>query len=163
MVYMTLNQAAKACGKSSGTLSKAVKNGKLSVIEKNDDGSFKIDPAELFRVFPMETATPSFEQLEAPKNTIGSTQEIEILRELAEDRKIALNDLKRRLNEAELRAAKAEERLNKAHEEARAEREKLMLWLEHKPLENKAILPPVEKEPPTTRRWWQRQKKTESI
>lgn len=47
----TLNEAASECGKAKSTISKAIKSGKLSA-EKNDDGSFSIDPSELFRVYP---------------------------------------------------------------------------------------------------------------
>lgn len=62
MAY-TLGQAAKACGKSKSTLSKAVKAGKIS-ITKNDDGSFHIEPVELFRVFPAVSQTGEGEQSE---------------------------------------------------------------------------------------------------
>ena len=48
---LTLNQAAKECGRAKSTLSKAIKSGKLSAVSQ-DDGSYLIDPAELFRVFP---------------------------------------------------------------------------------------------------------------
>lgn len=62
---LTLGQAAKETGVSKGTLSKAVKSGKLSA-ERNDDGSFAIDPAELFRVFPKQSETVTGERLETP-------------------------------------------------------------------------------------------------
>lgn len=48
---LTLNQAAKECGRAKSTLSNAIKSGKLSA-EQGDKGAFLIDPAELFRVFP---------------------------------------------------------------------------------------------------------------
>lgn len=47
----TLGQAAKAAGISKSTLSKAVHNGRVSA-RKTETGSFEIDPAELFRVYP---------------------------------------------------------------------------------------------------------------
>ena len=50
---LTLGQAAKECGRSKATLSKAIKSGRLSVAAKTSAG-FEIDPAELFRVFPKE-------------------------------------------------------------------------------------------------------------
>ena len=64
MVY-TLGQAAKACGMSKATLSKAVKSGKISA-SKNTDGSFSIEAVELHRVYPI---TVYSEQLETPKST----------------------------------------------------------------------------------------------
>lgn len=54
---LTLGQAAKESGKSKATISKAIKSGKLSVIAQTSAG-YEIDPAELFRVFPKETAQP---------------------------------------------------------------------------------------------------------
>jgi hypothetical protein len=53
-MYLTLGQAAKEAGVAKSTISKALSSGKLSYREKNSDG-YKIDPAELFRVFPKTT------------------------------------------------------------------------------------------------------------
>ena len=47
---LTLNQAAKDCGRAKSTISKAIKTGKLSH-EKGDKGAFLIDQSELHRVF----------------------------------------------------------------------------------------------------------------
>jgi len=81
MAY-TLGQAAKACGKSKSTLSKAVKAGKIS-ITKNDDGSFSIEPVELFRVFPAVSQTGEGEQSEhksTPQETgRNATKDIELI------------------------------------------------------------------------------------
>lgn len=48
---LTLGQAAKEAGVSKPSLSAAIKNGRLSA-HKNESGSYEIDPAELFRVYP---------------------------------------------------------------------------------------------------------------
>lgn len=48
--FLTLSQAAKRVGKSKATISKAIAEGRLSVANRDTTG-FKIDPAELFRVF----------------------------------------------------------------------------------------------------------------
>jgi hypothetical protein len=50
-MHYTLGQAAKATGKSKPTIMRAIRDGKISCIEKTTDG-YKIDPAELHRVFP---------------------------------------------------------------------------------------------------------------
>jgi hypothetical protein len=50
MVF-TIGQAAKESGKSKSTIWKYVNNGTLSA-QKNEDGTYSIDAAELFRVFP---------------------------------------------------------------------------------------------------------------
>ena len=50
----TLREAANAVGKSKTTLHRAIKSGKISA-SKADDGSYKIEPAELHRLFPSVT------------------------------------------------------------------------------------------------------------
>lgn len=47
----TLNAAAKLSGRAKSTISKAIKDGRLSAT-KNESGSFEIDGSELSRVFP---------------------------------------------------------------------------------------------------------------
>ncbi|WP_414900776.1 helix-turn-helix domain-containing protein [Sphingomonas flavalba] len=47
----TLNEAAKATGKSKTTIHRALKSGKISAV-KRDNGAYSIEPAELHRVFP---------------------------------------------------------------------------------------------------------------
>ena len=50
----TLGTAAKATGKSKTTIQRAVSKGKISA-QKDEDGSYSIDPSELHRVFPRVT------------------------------------------------------------------------------------------------------------
>jgi excisionase family DNA binding protein len=52
--FFTLGEAAKQAGVSKPTLSKAIKTGRLSA-ESQPDGSYRIQPVELFRVYPPET------------------------------------------------------------------------------------------------------------
>jgi len=150
-------------GKSKGTLSKAVKSGKLSVAEKSEDGSFKIDPAELWRAFPMETETSSNEQSETYKETSSkrglSNREVELLEKQSNDKDCTIEDLRRRLDDAEERAKKAEERLDRAHQDARDERDKFMLWLEHKPAEKVTPEQPAEPQQAPRLHWWSRKAK----
>lgn len=47
----TAGQAAEAVGKNIATITRAIKSGKISAI-KDDSGAWRIDPAELHRVFP---------------------------------------------------------------------------------------------------------------
>lgn len=67
---LTLNQAAKAAGKAKGTILKSIKDGALSA-PKDDKGRYKIDPAELHRVFPLT----SQEQSKKPTLTMPSDHE----------------------------------------------------------------------------------------
>ena len=76
-MYLTLGQAASACGKSKSTLSKDLKSGKLSYREKNSSG-YKIDTAELERVYTANIKkTPKSndsERLETPDFMVLKTQ-----------------------------------------------------------------------------------------
>ena len=86
--YLTLGQASKETGVQKSTLSKALKSGKLSYVEKTSAG-YKIDPAELFRVYPrkpQETGgdTVGSERLDTPENNpdfIRLQVEVDALRE----------------------------------------------------------------------------------
>jgi len=51
---LTLGEAARHCGVPKSTISRAIKSGRLSA-GRADDGSYSIDPAELFRVYPMKS------------------------------------------------------------------------------------------------------------
>jgi hypothetical protein len=77
MAY-TLGEAAKATGKSKATISKAIKSGRISA-QKNEIGTFNIDPSELHRVYP---ATVYYEQKETPTTVIGNTNIDGTIREL---------------------------------------------------------------------------------
>lgn len=61
----TLGEAAKAVGKSKGTISKAIKTGRISAT-KLDNGSYSIEAVELHRVYP---PTPSHTVVGAPLET----------------------------------------------------------------------------------------------
>jgi predicted site-specific integrase-resolvase len=100
-MYLSLGQAAKESKKSKATISKYIKNGKLSVISK-EDGSYQIDPSELFRVFPKgEQQTGINEQSQTLKETgVNSAlaREIDLLRERLSDKDDVIADLRERLN-----------------------------------------------------------------
>ena len=48
---LSATQAAKETGKTTATITRAIKNGRLSA-KKTDEGGYEIDPAELYRVYP---------------------------------------------------------------------------------------------------------------
>lgn len=54
----TLGTAAKVTGKDRATISRAIKKGKISA-QKNEQGQWAIDPAELHRVYPPLQQTDS--------------------------------------------------------------------------------------------------------
>jgi excisionase family DNA binding protein len=57
MATLSLGQAAKLAGIGKTTLTRAIKAGRISA-ERLDDGSYRIDPSELARVYPVTLATP---------------------------------------------------------------------------------------------------------
>jgi hypothetical protein len=87
---LTLGQAAKETGLSKPALSIAIKKGRISA-KKNDLGHFEIDPAELFRVYPIngnKAVNP-----EQHKTPILQGQ-IEVLRELIRQLESERDDLR---------------------------------------------------------------------
>jgi hypothetical protein len=91
---LTLNKAAKMCGRAKSTILEAIRGGRLSA-SKNAKGHYSIDPAELSRVFPFEftdhtnpatvrTQEPQPTTLENTQNTNGLEREINLLREMLE-------------------------------------------------------------------------------
>lgn len=112
--FLTLGQAAKATGKGKGTLSKAVKSGKLSVAHK-EGNQYKIDPAELFRVFPY----PQQGEQETKKNV--SSEQMETPSETSRN---AILEVELRLTQQMLRKEEA------AHAETKSEKLRLLDTLE---------------------------------
>jgi len=91
-VALTLNQAAKACGRSKSTLLNAINSGRMSA-PKDDRGRYAIDPAELHRAFPFQVPDRSADRFPEPQPTTpenhlttptdrGLEREVELLREM---------------------------------------------------------------------------------
>ena len=72
-MYLSLGQAAREVGVAKSTISKALSSGKLSYRKKNSDG-YKIDPAELFRVYPKTTKTDADELSRTIGNRVKPTR-----------------------------------------------------------------------------------------
>lgn len=54
----SVSHAARETGLSKSTISRAIKSGRISAARQHD-GSYLIEPAELFRVYPRNVAQPS--------------------------------------------------------------------------------------------------------
>ena len=145
---LSLQQAASATGKEKSTISRAIKNGRMSAII-TESGTYQIDPAELFRVFPPkpvpDESTGTMQQ-NAPDQTGSATDEtasenralrvrVELLGELVKQIESDRDHLRSQLDEE-----KAERR------EAQA---KLTALLTHQPANQNA---PAAK-PSTVRPW----------
>jgi chromosome segregation ATPase len=103
MIY-SLKQAAEATGKSKATVLRALQGGKISG-KKDESGEWKIDPAELHRVFPPSQKGTSCTIADKPHEIIALQREIAILREERDRERRQLqdtiDDLRHRLDEAE--------------------------------------------------------------
>jgi hypothetical protein len=99
----TLGEAARATGMAKPTIAKAIKTGRVSA-EKNEDGSYRIDPAELHRVYPVTgTVNGNGLQKETPAAATDLRGEVELWRALATDREETIRDLRARLDAADAR------------------------------------------------------------
>lgn len=96
----TAGQAAKVVGKNIATITRAIKSGKISA-SKGDGGSWRIDPAELHRVFPIAPqglrspemqgeATPMQDAIAGADSVL--LQEVAILRERVLAQEVLLSD-----------------------------------------------------------------------
>lgn len=129
------SQAAKATGKAIPTITRAIKNGKISA-ERIDGGGYLIDPSELHRVFPPVTgkgdATPAMLGHETPNETGALEAELKGLRERLADSQDTVADLRKRLDQEG------------------EERRRLTVML----TDQRAAPAPVEAVEPPRRRWW---------
>jgi hypothetical protein len=118
MATVSMTKGAELAGVSKGTVSKALKSGRLSYAEKTDNG-YLIDTSELFRVFPpkqKETVSETrsdtpIGNVETPINSGGLQREIELLREQLQDRDGVVADLRQRLDKSEEERREAQARV----------------------------------------------------
>lgn len=118
MATVSMTKGAELAGVSKGTVSKALKSGRLSYAEKTDNG-YLIETSELFRVFPpkqpetVETIRPQppIGNRETPVETVGLHREIELLREQLRDRDGVVDDLRRRLDQSDEERREAQARV----------------------------------------------------
>jgi len=132
-MYLSLGQAAKEAGVAKSTISKALSSGKLSYREKNSEG-YKIDPAELFRVYPRtsknsaeETASNDWQLGQASGETIPYSARFEI--QLA-GLKSLLAEKDRRITDLESDRAQLREDRHRLTENWQDERVRLLKLLE---------------------------------
>ena len=101
MRLLSATQAAKAVGKSVPTITRAIKNGKISAT-KLDGGGYEIDPSELFRVWKAVTDSNSVTQItlehETPKEDSVLRAKLEVMDERLNDAQATIQDLRDRLD-----------------------------------------------------------------
>ena len=141
-VFLTLGEAAKATGKAKTTIQRAVKSGKVSGGSRGVNGEYRIDPSELFRVYPStQHATGSrdgqMERDATPESNAPQQGEIDALKLLIEEKERTIDRL-----EADKEAAAAErENWRQEYQEAK---QKLLTFEAQR-----------ETPEPPKRRWWQ--------
>ena len=118
----TLGEAAKAVGFSKPTLSRAIKNGKLSA-KRLDDGSYSIDPAELerwkdangHRNGAVKRIATHKETPETPRETSALQDEVEKLRAQVQSDQRERGFLEQRIEDLKERAERAERKEDQLH------------------------------------------------
>lgn len=112
---LTAGQAAKATGKSTATITRAINNRKLSA-DKLDSGGYLIEPSELFRIFPPVARSSDAQQGTAGRETATETGVLQAELELMGEKLRSASALNGRLADevADLRA-----RLDQEGEERR--------------------------------------------
>ncbi|NDW02546.1 helix-turn-helix domain-containing protein [Salipiger sp. PrR002] len=118
----TLGEAAKAAGFSKPTLSRAIKNGKLSA-KRLDDGSYSIDAAELdrwkdangHRNSAVKKITTPNETHEIPLGTSVLQAEVEKLRAQVQADQRERGFLEQRIEDLRERAERAERKEDQLH------------------------------------------------
>lgn len=118
-MQLSLSAAAKEVNRSKSTLSRAIKEGRLSAT-RCEDGSYQIDPAELYRVFPAPVPQPTTSNATQPESELDGTLRIQLeMAERERDRErereernrereqmqATIDDLRTRLDRAESRIA----------------------------------------------------------
>lgn len=101
MVEVSASQAAKKVGKSVPTITRAIKNGKLSA-KARDGGGWVIDTSELFRVWPAVTTegnvTVNKLQDETPQGNSVLQREVDLLREMLDEARADRDSWKEQAN-----------------------------------------------------------------
>ena len=140
-MYLSLGKAAKEAGVAKSTISKALSSGKLSYREKNSDG-YKIDPAELFRVYPKiaktdadEPASNDWQSGQADGETTPYSAKFEI--QLA-GLKSLIAEKDRRITDLEADRVQLREDRHRLTENWQEERVRLLKLLEDQTLHRKA-------------------------
>ena len=139
MVNLSIREAVKYYQVSRPTLTKALKNGKISGTQ-DDQGKWSIDPSELARVYQ-----PRVSASHASEEVLTGQSEVNLATPNTSDPG-ELEAVRAQLAEVELRAVRAETRADAAEFLAKERAERIE--------DLRRMLPPPKA--PKKRRWWQR-------
>ena len=139
---LSAKQAADAVGMTKQGIIKSIRNGRLSAI-KDDKGQWKIDPAELFRVYEApKTVDPTPEATSSRRHTPQNTPDLHLINT---ELRVKLEAAEQRCLDLERQVHKAEEREGQLMEVVQSQTR----MLEHRP-------EPVEVKPKRWFSWFQR-------
>jgi excisionase family DNA binding protein len=144
-VFLTLGEAAKQSGLAKATLSRAIRDGKLSATKSVDTASFKIDPAELHRYVEAVQVVRNRAETAGEKHTATPSADSEKPGETPFETR--LQEVRERI-ELEARARLAEERLADMKTQVEELRRQRDAWQEQ--AERLALAPPKVE----ARTWW---------
>ncbi len=108
MAYYTLGQAAKATGKSKGTIANRIAKGVISAT-KNDDGYWQIEVSELHRVYQPLSMQSVSNSDGVDRSKYPEINRLEVTVKVLQD---ALDDIRARLDSSEQERKAISERLN---------------------------------------------------
>jgi len=151
-MFFTLGEAAKQSNISKATISRAIRDGKLSAQKSEDTGSYKIDPAELHRYTEAIKVLRATRETEGEKHhaTHSDTKETQ----LETPNETRFREAREQI-ELEARAKLAEARLADIKAQLDEMREQRDKWQEQ--AERLSIAPPRTPQPapvPERRGWW---------
>lgn len=167
------NQAAELTGKNVATITRAIKSGKISAT-KDQSGAWKIDGAELSRVFPLRAQSLQMPDMQSTANLTQTSNQLEenalreelaTLRErvkadnrLLEERANHIGDLQKRLDRAEDRilalSAPARAPVRQAHTDLDSARPSTLAAAEAERNRLQDIIPQTKPKHSTHRSWW---------
>lgn len=111
MTFLTLGEAEREVGVTKSTISRAIKDGRLSAT-RNEHGHFQIDPSELFRVYePIERNDPEEQGATPERNTTQQAVQHHATSVSNDDEHHMMPWLIKRLEETESKLADTESEL----------------------------------------------------
>jgi excisionase family DNA binding protein len=162
MITLSLREAAEQAGVSKSTIFRAIQSGRMSA-ERDDDRNFKIQPAELFRVYPPK---PSKDDVadnvpgqaetqpkgqDAPALLGSDAMEIKLRNIQLEEQ---IKGLQAILEMERQRAEEAQKRADQRAEELRAERDRWANALEASQRQITHLTEKQEKQTEKRSGWW---------
>src|SRR3954451_2405365 len=106
----SLAQAAAAVGRNRSSVLRAIKAGKISAVRDEATGEWRIEPAELHRLYPVADAQ-SDAQGNAQLHNNSAQVEIRELRARLADKDDVIADLRQQRDQAQQQLAAAQERI----------------------------------------------------